>query len=262
MPQSTKDRAESLELLAPRLSVNQKCQDRDFQSWLRFRLAVQPGEKILDLACGNGAQSKFFDQRIGASGFLKCVDIHEPSIASVRSAIGEKSGREFVVSDMMQFSNYLNQADAYTLAHCSFALPYASEPATVIKNLADSLQLPLGRLAISLPCRPHGMVEFAKSIHSIPTTVCPAIDLAESLCVPFMRDLFGELDVSYFNSNLIFDNSEDFMSLYRSTTYYSPSHDSHIANLIESRIEEFGSISFAKSAILIIGRDPTRRVAS
>jgi len=256
MLQSTKERAESLELLTPRLDINRKCQDRDFQAWLQARLAAQAGERVLDLACGNGAQSKYFDKRIGVNGYLRCVDIHEPSLASIKEHILPGINREFIISDMMNFSTYLDEADDFTLAHCSFALPYASDPALVVKKLAESIQRPLGRLAISLPCRPHGMVEFAKSIHPMPETVEPAIDLGESLCIGIFRDLFGEVDVSYFNSKLTFASDEDFMVLYRSTTYYSEAHDREVADAVKSRISSHGCISFKKSAILMIGRDP------
>ena len=258
MSQTTKERAESLELLTPRLLINSKCQDRDFQTWLQSRLAVQSGENILDLACGDGAQSKYFDKRIGEKGYLRCVDIHEPSINSIKELIAPGKNREFIVSDMMNFDTYLGDLNSFTLAHCSFALPYASDPALVIQKLAHSLQKPLGRLAISLPCKPHGMVELAKSIHPIPATVEPAIDLGESTCLSIFRDLFGEVDVSYFNSNLSFSSVDDFMTLYRSTTYYSQAHDEQIASFVNSKIATNGCIVFKKSAILIIGQDMVR----
>ena len=108
MQQSTKKRAESLELLTPRLEINQKCQDRDFQAWLQSRLTVQAGERVLDLAYSNGAQSKYFDKRIGPNGHLRFVDIYEPSIASIKEHIRPGINREFVVSDMMNFFAYLD----------------------------------------------------------------------------------------------------------------------------------------------------------
>jgi len=253
---STKERAESLELLTPRLEINQRCQDRDFQSWIQSRLSVQAGERVLDLACGDGAQSKYFDLRIGSSGFLRSVDIHEPSIASLKSCIKARPGREFVVSDMMNFTSYLIDEDIFTLAHCSFAIPYASDPGLVIERLVGALQRPLGRLAISLPCKPHGMFEFAKAVHPVPVTVEPAIDLGESLCIGKFRSLFGEVDVSYFNSVLSFTRLDDFAALYQSTTYYSPEHSEQVSAHAQAIIEEQGSISFKKSAILIVGKDP------
>ncbi|MBD2548383.1 class I SAM-dependent methyltransferase [Microcystis elabens FACHB-917] len=256
MQQTTKERAESLELLAPRLEINQRCQDRDFQVWLQSRLSVQAGERVLDLACGNGAQSQYFDKRIGINGYMRCVDIHEPSIDYIKEHVRKGDGREFVVSDMMSFASYLREGDDFTLAHCSFALPYASNPALVIGKLAKSIQRPLGRVAISLPCKPHGMFELAKSIHPVPETVEPAIDMGESLCIDLFRELFGEVDVSYFNSSLTFVCGNDFMRLYRSTTYYSQAHDKEVGALVRKRIDDCGFISFKKSAILIIGRDP------
>ncbi len=100
------------------------------------------------------------------------------------------------------------------------------------------------------------MVEFAKRFHSIPETVEPAIDLGESLCVGIFRELFGEVDVSYFNSNLTFAAHGDFLELYKNTTYYSQEHERELVGVVKSHISSHGCISFKKSAILIIGRDP------
>ena len=59
------NRAQSNKLLTPRLKINEKCQSKDFQSWLLSRIEFRPGDKILDLCCGNGAQSIPFSKRIG-----------------------------------------------------------------------------------------------------------------------------------------------------------------------------------------------------
>ena len=68
MIKTTKERAEDLSLLEPRISINRKCQDQSFAAWLQTKLNVSSGETVLDLACGDGEQSIFFDQRIGAHG--------------------------------------------------------------------------------------------------------------------------------------------------------------------------------------------------
>ena len=76
------------------------------------------------------------------------------------------------------------------------------------------------------------------------------------MCIGVFRGLFGEVDVNYFNSNLTFASEEDFMVLYRSTTYYSQVHEREVADAVRSYISSDGYISFKKSAILMIGRDP------
>jgi len=255
MSKTTKYRAESLDLLTPRIEINQRCQDRDFQSWLQSRLNLQAGEKVLDLACGDGAQSKLFDKRIGSSGKLKCVDIHEPSISLLKQHIAPRENRVFCIADMMDFDIYIEK-EHYSLINCSFALPYASNPEEVIIRLTQAVMKPMGRLAIALPCHPHGMVSFVQRFHSIPETVEPAINLGEKLCIGIFRRLYGEVDISYFNSKLTFSIAKDFMSLYRCTTYYSEAHDSAIEKHVSEAIEAKGELAFSKSAILLIGRDP------
>ncbi len=79
----------------------------------------------------------------------------------------------------------------------------------------------LSRLVISVPCVPHEMVEFAKDFHPIPNTVESAIELGESFFINAFRELFGKVDVSYFNNKLTFNCVYIFMELYRNTTYYS-----------------------------------------
>ena len=75
-----KSRAQANKLLTPRLKINEKCQSKDFQSWFLSRISIRPGEEIIDLCCGNDAQSIPFSKRIGLSGNLTCVDINPESI--------------------------------------------------------------------------------------------------------------------------------------------------------------------------------------
>ena len=253
MIKTTKERAEDLSLLEPRISINRKCQDQSFAAWLQTKLNVSSGETVLDLACGDGEQSIFFDQRIGAHGYLRCVDIHEPSVNKLKAIIA-RYNRDFVVADMMNFSEYIKEEENFSLIHSSFALPYALNPLEVINTLANHVQKPLGRLAISLPCNPHEMVNFVNSIHDIPETVIPAINLGESLCVKAFRDKFYEVDVAYFHSNLIFDNSNDFMAIYKNSTYYDIDSEQTVLDKVTSTLRAVGKLSFRKCAILITGK--------
>ena len=246
-------RAESLDLLTPRLSINNKCQDYDFQTWLQSRLSVSTGEYILDLACGNGAQSLYFSRKIGPSGYLRSVDIHEPSIAALKQSIGHLNSCDQIVSDMEDFDSYLDN-QRFTLLHCSFALPYAKEPLRVVTKLAAFLQPPLGRLAISLPCPPHGMVDFVSRYSDIPSSVTQAIHLGSDHLIDHFRTLFYEVDVSFFQSNLVISDISDFISLYESTTYYSSADSSRVISAAREIIGCDGHISFSKCAILLIGR--------
>ena len=248
-----KDRAQSNKLLTPRLRINEKCQSKDFQSWLMSRLDYRVGDRILDLCCGNGAQSIPFSKRIGNSGYLKCVDINPDSIQHVREVLGDKENVNIIMSEMMKTSNYLG-GDFYDLIHCSFALPYAENPLQLMETLYERLT-PNGKISISLPCQPHGMVDFCSKFYEIPESVLSAIRLGEKKIIPHMRKFFGEVDVSYFNSKLIFNDLNDFLEIYRCTTYYNKNFESSIIEEIKKHIRNKGKMEFDKCAILISGED-------
>ena len=250
-------RAQSNELLTPRLKINEKCQSKDFQSWLLSRIEFRPGDKILDLCCGNGAQSIPFSKRIGLNGHLTCVDINSESIEYVKTLLGKKNNVEIIKSEMMDTSKYqdsLGDKKTFNLIHCSFALPYAKDPLKLMEVLYKRLT-PNGIISISLPCQPHGMVNFCKRFYSIPESVEAAINLGENDLISHMRNNFGEVDISYFNSKLIFQNINDFLEIYRCTTYYNNQFEEAISYEINKEILMKGYIEFEKCAILINGKD-------
>ena len=70
-----KRRAISSDDLKMRLDINKRSQSKDFQSWLRKRLNVQPSEQILDVGCGTGAQTYFMAEDAGEDGNVIAMDI-------------------------------------------------------------------------------------------------------------------------------------------------------------------------------------------
>ena len=249
-------RAQAHSLLTPRLEINQKCQEKDFQFWLQSKLCVLPGEKILDLACGDGAQSLFFAKRTGPRGHVLSVDINPESLASLKARAAHLKNISIVESDMMSTSSYLQEEsrDKFTLINCSFALPYADKPFDLVKELAGNLTI-CGRLAISLPVEPHGMVDFCSEVHAIPDSVRNSIQFGERHLLRYMRSLFAELDVHYFNDRITFESGKDFMQIYTSSTYFCEDLADKIEEKVNNNISINGSISFTKGSILLIGKD-------
>lgn len=248
-------RAQAHSLLTPRIEINQKCQEKDFQYWLQSKIQPLPSENVLDLACGDGAQTIYFARRIGPRGRILAVDINHDSLESLREKSVHLGNISIVESDMMLTDNYLNgeSADEFTLINCSFALPYAENPLELVNSLAGRLA-PQGRLANSLPVEPHGMVEFCSKIHQIPQSVWNSIQYGEKFLMPHMRSLFAELDVHFFNDRINFGSTEDFMRIYSSSTYYSEEFAEDIEKQA-AKLLTSDRLSFTKGSILIIGRD-------
>jgi hypothetical protein len=89
----------------------------------------------------------------------------------------------------------------------------------------------------------------------MPDSVIFGIRFGEDRLVDLFRDHFGEVDVYYFNSTLVFDNAEDFMTLYASTTYYSETHRDQVERRVKEKITNDRRLCLRKSAMLLVGHD-------
>jgi len=99
----------------------------DFDGWLLERLAVKPGEHVLDVGCGTGAQSLPFAGLVGSNGSVSSLDISADSIATLKSKIPSGAHVQAVASDMADLARVIADTfttKRYTLAQSSYALYY------------------------------------------------------------------------------------------------------------------------------------------
>lgn len=250
-------RARDSSSLNARLSLNQKYQSRDFHNWLQGKLAVYPGEKILDVGCGTGAQSLRFLDDIGERGTVSSLDINEESVQKLIMMSVNDKRLEAIAGDMDNLGEIVlskfNQKK-YTLAHSSYALYYSSDPVHVLRTMAD-LIYDSGRVAVFTPVGPHGMVEIASKFSEIPSPVIESLEFGPKTLEPEFRSLFWDVEIHFFQSEMRVDSIDDFINFYKATTYYNEDVLEGIKQYALSQIEKYGSINYDKNGYLIIGRN-------
>ena len=118
----------------------------------RLALAVQPGERVVDLGCGPGLSAVALGQQTGAEGWVAAVDISaEMAAAAGRrmaaagvhgAAVTADVGTADLVADA-------GQGVPFDAAHSRFGLMFFPDPDTAFVNIHRALR-PGGRLAASV----------------------------------------------------------------------------------------------------------------
>lgn len=252
-----KEMAMSTSSLNTRIDLNRKYQSKNFEQWLFKRLNVVPGEHILDVGCGTGAQSLRFLDAIGSQGSVNALDLSRSSVEQLINSAGGDARLSAITEDMANLGEAIKgrfRGGRYTLAHSSYALYYSPARMDVLRVMAESLY-EFGRLAVFTPVRPHGMVDIAAKFSPIPAPVLESLEFGPKVLESGFRSLFFEVEIHYFQSEMRVTSLQDFLDFYKATTYFSESALSDMSRYAEEKIVNDGAIVYAKNGYLIIGRE-------
>jgi SAM-dependent methyltransferase len=109
---------------------------------------ITSGQRVLDLACGNGDPSFTIAQRVGPDGNVVGLDITEPMVRNAQ-AWAKQHGLTNVEYRIIPNELELGVPEAsFDIATCRHGLMYMPEPVAVLRTIHTALK-PAGRVALS-----------------------------------------------------------------------------------------------------------------
>ena len=252
----------SSEFLTTRLRINDKYQTNDFNGWLFGHMKVAENDAVLDVGCGTGMQALRFAKEVGTGGRVCAFDISADSVKALAAAAKKENlGNIIAVTGRMEdAASIVKQfpVSEFDIIHSSYALYYAEDPLETLRTLLGYLK-PGGQTVVFTPMAPHGMVNFAKKFHPVPAPVEECFLFGEKVLEPFFRKNFGEVDIHHYKNLMKVLSADDFMALYRATTYYDSASDGKIYDAVRAIIDEKGAFEFEKNGFLIVGKNKKRK---
>lgn len=106
---------------------------------------VQPGERVLDVACGTGVVTRVLAERIGAAGRVVGLDLNPTMLATARVAAGTSSV-EWLEGNAMSMALSAAEFDAVV---CQQGLQFIPDKLAALREMRRVL-VPGGRLALSV----------------------------------------------------------------------------------------------------------------
>jgi ubiquinone/menaquinone biosynthesis C-methylase UbiE len=110
-------------------------------------LPLRPGDRVLDLACGDGSYSRWLARRVGADGLVLAADISAEFLAMAQKEVGPTQAAgviQFVQADLDQFPMSGHGLD---LAWCAQSLYSLPDPVEAVRRMARVVR-PGGYVAV------------------------------------------------------------------------------------------------------------------
>ncbi len=185
---------------------------RPAQDLMLDMAALQPGERVLELACGTGLVTFRAAEAIGASGTLAATDISEDMIASISADAAARG----VTADFRRMdAEALDFPDAsFDVVICALGLMYVANPSAALQEMRRVLA-PGGRAVVVIwGARKHcGWAEIFPIVERrISGDVCPMFFLlgtGDALSQEFTRAGFSSVRASRLTSPLHYASRDD-----------------------------------------------------
>jgi ubiquinone/menaquinone biosynthesis C-methylase UbiE len=249
------ERATATAFLEKRIEINRAYSSADFDAWLFDLLKVQPGEDILDVGCGSGAQTIPFTSLVGPTGSVSSLDISVDSIALLKSRVLPGVRVEAIAADMADLAQVIANAFSvkrYSLAHSSYALYYSPKRLEVLDVMRGALK-PGGRCAVFTPNQPHGLVELAARFTDVPAVVDESLRFGPDVLQPYFEEHFPRVEVHHFHNVVSVPSTDILIEFYRQTTYYDAQAETKMRAVVDEAIRQKGRFDYEKNGYLIIG---------
>lgn len=209
--------------------LSQENQSIDLNEWIFNQLKIKQGDEILELCCGTGAQTAYFNKFID-SGSLTCIDVNKNSIDKAKLLV-ENDRVEFIISEIDYTQNYIKKK--FDVIFSAYGFYYSNNAELLHKELKSSLKKN-GRFILVGPTIGNNKQLYDLIVKlgcKIPNEVLYS---SESFMLRFMQIFlkdYTEVKIIKTINQIHYDDHESLLSYWKNTTFYNPGLDEEFLSL-------------------------------
>lgn len=211
-----------------RTRVNTERGSFDLGSWLRERLRVPPGARLLDVGCGTGTLLSRYAADALRTGHCVALDVSADSLRKFQQAAraGGYESLETVCSDMDTLAAPGAHPGLRDFTHIvsAYALYYSADANRLLEGLFARLH-PEGHLFVAAPAPGNNREWFGLLDEAgvrIPPAILQVAAFLERTVLPFALRRFASVQTDIACNTVRFESFEQIADYWRSNIYYVP----------------------------------------
>jgi len=234
-------RATQSELLEQRIAENAAAQGVDLATWIFERVAVSPGDRVLELCCGTGGQTLSLLDRVGETGQVVALDISREALDTLASKAGERVRRlACVQASLEEFPSALAQAgirSGFGLIFCAYGLYYSTDARRTLNEACSQLK-PGGRIVIVGPFGPNNKPLFdlvrASGVTLSEAVVTSSESFMLQTVVPWGAEKFESTAIHTMVNPVRWTTPERVLNYWQNTTFYDAEKRGNFERLVQA----------------------------
>ena len=259
------EKATESSALKTRIAKNEQAQELDFIGWIFRHLDIDPGDTVLELCCGTGAQTVEFLDRVGEDGHVVAVDVSAESLSTLESEVDadERSRLTTVESDVMELESALEAAGwgetQFDVVFCAYGLYYADDPVSVLETVVETLTTD-GYVTVVGPFGPNNGPWFSLLTGAgveLPEFVrySSSTFMTETV-VPWAAENFERLEVETAVNHIERTSPDELFDYWRNSTYFDADRADAVRELLEEYFEDADRLVNQKWIMHLTMKDP------
>jgi ubiquinone/menaquinone biosynthesis C-methylase UbiE len=258
---TTRRRSTRAECLEGRIQENTAAQQTDFNAWIFDRIIVKPGDRVLELCCGTGAQTLHFLRHSGSTGRVVALDISRESLDIVQSKVQkeEQPSLTLVESDLDLFDPGLAThgipRQYFDTIFCSYGLYYSKDAGSVLIRAKTWLK-PTGSLVIVGPYGPNNEPLF-RLLTGCGVVISDYIrftsqDFMNDVVIPFGTLNFNTLGIRTLVNKIVWKSAEHVLTYWKNSTFYDDKKQEQVQARLNKHFETESTFINEKWVMLVI----------